>query len=98
MQYLIFFSGRESGCLACLRTHLLSNSMIEMVLRSGSSALVTVAPKYFAMDSGHMGFDSTVESSERKAKKVRVPSLANTFLQLKNPPVPDIVQKDVANG
>lgn len=28
---------------------------------------------------------------------MRGPSLANTLLQLKNPPVPDTVQKDVAN-
>ena len=36
--------------------------MTEMVLSSDSSVLVTVAPKCFAMDSGHMGFDSIVGS------------------------------------
>lgn len=78
-------------------THWVSNSTIGMESSSGSSALVTVAPKCFVMDSGHMGFGSIAGSWERKVKKVRVPSLANTFLQPKNPPVPGTVQKGVAN-
>ena len=40
----------------------MSNSMIEMESSSGSSALVTVAPKCSVMDSGHMGFDSIAGS------------------------------------
>ena len=44
-----------------------------------------------------MGFDSTAGSWERKAKKVRVPSLANTFSQPKSLPVQGTVQKDVAS-
>ena len=40
----------------------MSNSMIELGSSSGSSALVTVAPKSFVMDSGHMGFDSIAGS------------------------------------
>ena len=71
--------------------------MIESESNNGSSALVTVAPKYFGMRSGHMGFDSIAGSWERKAKKVRVPSLANTSSQPKNLPVQGTVQKGVAS-
>ena len=88
---------KERGYLACLRTHLVSNSTVETESSSDLSALETVARKYFGMDSGHMGFGSIAGSWERKARKVRVPSLANTFLQLKNLPVPGTVPKDVAN-
>lgn len=78
-------------------THWVSNSTIEMESNNGSIALVTVAPKCFVMGTVHMGFGSIAGSQERKAKKVRVPSLANIFLQLKNPPVPGTVRKGVAN-
>ena len=64
---------------------------------SGWTALVTVAPKCFEMDSVHMGFDWIAGSWERKTKKVRVPSLASTFLQPKSPLALGTVQKRVAN-
>lgn len=48
----------EGRCLACSMTHLVSNSMIEMESSSGSSALVTVVPKCFVMDTVRMDFDS----------------------------------------
>ena len=50
------------GCLTCLMTHLVSNSTIEMESSSGSSALVTVAPKCFVMDTVRMDFDSIAGS------------------------------------
>lgn len=75
----------------------MSNSTIEMALSSDLSALVIVARKCFGMDSGRMGFGSIAGSWERKARKARVPSWANTFLQPKNLLVPGTVLKDVAN-
>ena len=41
--FLLVKAGR--GCLACLRTHWVSNSMIGSESSNCSSALVTVAPK-----------------------------------------------------
>ena len=72
-------------------THWVSNSTIEMESSKGSSGLVTVAQKCFVMDSVHKGFDSIAGSSEHKAKKATVHSLANTFGQPRNPPVPNTV-------
>ena len=54
-------SGGE-GLLDMLMTHLVSNSTVEMESSSGSSALVTVAPKCFGMDTVRMDFDSIAGS------------------------------------
>lgn len=54
--------GRERRCSACFITHLVSNSTIEMESSSGSSALVTGAPKCFVMDTVRMDFDSIAGS------------------------------------
>lgn len=54
--------GKKEGCLACLLTHWVSNSTIEMESSNGSSGLATVALKCFVMDSGHMDFDSIAGS------------------------------------
>ena len=57
--------GKKVGgkrCLACVMTHWVLNSTIGMESSSGSSALATVAPKCFVMDSVHMGFGSIAGS------------------------------------
>lgn len=50
--------GWEEAVRVVASKMLVSNSMIEMESSSGSSALVTVVPKCFVMDTVRMDFDS----------------------------------------